>query len=180
MKPGVKIIVILFSIVLFWGSVFYFVGCSDKPQDRAVEVAKSALMASVDNPESVKIIGISRPDSVFGREYVSMEEKMALSMTMMKINEKVMKETNGMEDFDPDNKEVTNLMERQMSAMSALRTLATSNGMDAPTKKAFNGWKVKIEFEAQDDVGKPYRSEYWFILDKEARCVIKSFEIPLI
>ena len=85
-----------------------------------------------------------------------------------------------MEDFDPDNKEVTKLMERQMSAMSALRTLATSNGMDALAKKPFNGWKVKIEFEAQTDGGKPYRSEYWFILDKEARCVIKSFEIPLI
>lgn len=180
MKPEMKIIVILSSIVLFWGSVFYFVGCSDKPQDRAVGVAKSALMASVDYPESVKIIGVSRPDSVFGREYVSMEEKTVLSMAMMKINEKVMEETNGIEDFNPDNKEVARLMERQMNAMSALRSLAASGSADAPMKKPFNGWKVKIEFEAQADGGTPYRSEYWFILDKEARCVIKSFEIPLI
>ena len=43
----------------------------------------------------------------------------------------------------------------------------------------FNGWKVKIEFEAKDSGGKPYRSEYWFILDKEALCVVKSFEVPL-
>ncbi len=41
-------------------------------------------MASVDNPESVKIVGISKPDSVFGREYVSMKEKMAFSVAMMK------------------------------------------------------------------------------------------------
>lgn len=41
-------------------------------------------MASVDNPESVKIVGISKPDSVFGREYVTMKEKIALSVAMMK------------------------------------------------------------------------------------------------
>ena len=28
--------------------------------------------------------------------------------------------------------------------------------------------------------GKPYRSEYWFILDKDATCVVNSFEIPLL
>ncbi len=28
--------------------------------------------------------------------------------------------------------------------------------------------------------GKPYHSEYWFILDKEAEFVVKSFEIPLL
>ena len=42
------------------------------------------------------------------------------------------------------------------------------------------GWKVKIEYEAQSESGKPYRSEYWFILDKDATCVVNSFEIPLL
>ncbi len=44
--------------------------------------------------------------------------------------------------------------------------------------KPFNGWKVKIDFEAK--TRKPYHSEYWFILDKEAEIVVKSFEIPLL
>ena len=39
---------------------------------------------------------------------------------------------------------------------------------------------VKIEYEATDSDGQPYRSEYWFIMDKEAQCVIRSFEIPLL
>ena len=70
-------------------------------------------------------------------------------------------------------------MERQMSAMSVLRSLLpdVSAGKE---KKDFSGWKVKIEYEAQDGSGNPYRSEYWFILDRDATCVVKSFEIPLI
>ena len=47
-------------------------------------------------------------------------------------------------------------------------------------RKPFSGWKVKIEYEATDSDGQPYRSEYWFIMDKEAQCVIRSFEIPLL
>ena len=43
----------------------------------------------------------------------------------------------------------------------------------------FSGWKVKVDFEGVDTDGRSYHSEYWFILDKEAQCVVKSFEIPL-
>ena len=43
----------------------------------------------------------------------------------------------------------------------------------------FSGWKVKVDFEGVDVDGQGYHSEYWFILDKEAQCVVKSFEIPL-
>ncbi len=170
---------ILVSAVLFWGGVVCFAGCSGKPENRAVEVAEKALRASVDNPESVKILGISKADSVFGRDYVTIDEKMALSMSMMKINEKVMEETNGFENFDPDDKAVADLMERQMSAMSALRGLIVYESPHGGVKQPFNGWKVKIEFEAKDSGGNPYRSEYWFILDREALCVVKSFEVPL-
>ena len=180
MRQGSLIIFILVSAVLFWGGVVCFVSCSGKPENRAVEVAEKALMASVDNPKSVKILGISKADSVFGRDYVTMDEKMALSMAMMKINEKVMKETNGLENFNPDNRDMAGLMERQMEAMAVLRSLTIPGGQNGKTLKPFNGWKVKIEFEAKTAEGKPYRSEYWFILDKEARCVIKSFEIPLV
>ena len=51
---------------------------------------------------------------------------------------------------------------------------------DADKPRPFNGWKVKIEYEAKTADGSPYRSEYWFILDKEATCVVNSFEIPLL
>lgn len=177
MRPGTRLAIILASIILFWGIVGYFVFRGDNPKERAVEVVKLALKASVDNPKSVRIIGISQPDSVFGREYVTMDEKMILSMAMMKINEKVMKLTDGLENFNPDDKEIAGLMERQMEAMSVLRSL-TPQVNDGVTN-SFTGWKVKIEYEGKDSGDKPYHSEYWFILDKEAQFVIKSFEIPL-
>lgn len=88
MRPGTRLAIILASIFLFWGVVGYLVFRGDNPKKRAVEVAELALKASVDNPKSVKIIGISQPDSVFGREYITMDEKMSISMAMMKINEK--------------------------------------------------------------------------------------------
>lgn len=59
MRPGTRLAIISASIILFWGAVGYFVFRGDNPKKRAVEVAELALKASVDNPESVKIIGIS-------------------------------------------------------------------------------------------------------------------------
>ena len=85
-----------------------------------------------------------------------------------------------MENIDFENKEMTELMERQMSAVSILRSLVRFDDPANKEKKPFNGWKVKIEYEAQSESGKPYRSEYWFILDKDATCVVNSFEIPLL
>lgn len=140
-------------------------------------MAEKALLASVDRPETVKIHAVSMPDSVFGRDYITQEEKMAISVAMMKVSEKVMKETDGFEKVDFGDKAMADLMERQMSVMSVIRNFASYETHNS--KKPFSGWKVKIEYEAESTDGAPYRSEYWFILDKEAVCVVKSFEIPL-
>lgn len=135
-------------------------------------------VASVDRPETVKIHAVSIPDSVFGRDYITQEEKMAISVAMMKVSEKVMKETDGFDKVDFGDKAMADLMERQMSVMSVIRSFASYETHNS--KKQFSGWKVKIEYEAEAADGSPYHSEYWFILDKEAVCVVKSFEIPLL
>lgn len=176
-----KLTILLISGVLVWGAIFYAVGCTHNPKERAKAVAEKALMASVDCPESVKIRAVSKPDSVFGRDYVTEDEQMNIAMAMLKINQKVMEETDGMENLDFENKEMTELMERQMSALSVLRSLVDFDTPDEGKKsKTFNGWKVKIEYEAKAESGNPYRSEYWFILDKDADCVVNSFEIRLL
>ena len=166
-----KIGIILASIVLFWSGVFCLVCCSDNLNDRAADMAEKALRASVDNPESIRILAVSKPDSVFGHTYITQEEKMALSMAMVEINRKVMEATDGLEDFDPDDKET--------AAMSGLRRLMDFGGPLDGSPQPFSGWKVKVDFEGVDADGQGYHSEYWFILDKEAQCVVKSFEIPL-
>ena len=142
-------------------------------------MAVKALEASVDMPGTIKVHAVSKADSVFGRDYVSQEEKMAIATAMMKINKKIMEETDSFKDFNIRDRRTATLMERQMSAMSVLRSLLPDVSTEKE-KKDFSGWKVKIEYEAQDGSGNPYRSEYWFILDRDATCVVKSFEIPLI
>ena len=137
-----KIGIILASIVLFWSGVFCLVCCSDNLNDRAADMAEKALRASVDNPESIRILAVSKPDSVFGHTYITQEEKMALSMAMVEINRKVMEATDGLEDFDPDDKETAALMERQMSAMSGLRRLMDFGGPLDGSPQPFSGWKV--------------------------------------
>ena len=187
MKQGKKLLILpAVAVLLGMGT-----GCSGNNENKAQDMAKRALMASVDNPESVKIVGISKPDSVFGREYVTMKEKMALSVAMMKISRRFMEDT----DFDnPDSEchgihltfHMSGHMKRQMDAMTALRSLMVTEELKPAgdearqERKPFSGWKVKVEYEAIDSDGQPYRSEYWFIMDKEAQCVIRSFEIPLL
>ncbi len=180
MKPGMKLTILLISGVIIWGSIFFAIGCSNNPRERAKSVAEKSLLACVDCPETVKIKAVSKPDSVFGRDYVTQDEQMNIAIAMLKINQKVMAETDNMENIDFENKEMTELMERQMSAVSILRSLVRFDDPANKEKKPFNGWKVKIEYEAQSESGKPYRSEYWFILDKDATCVVNSFEIPLL
>ena len=180
MKQGKKLLILPAVAVLLGMGI----GCSDNSENEAQNMAKKALMASVDNPESVKIVGISKPDSVFGREYVTMKEKMALSVAIMKISRRFMENT----ELDNPNAEchgMSGQMKRQMDAMTALRSLMVMGELKPAGEEAiqehnpFSGWKVKIEYEATDSDGQPYRSEYWFIMDKEAQCVIRSFEIPL-
>ncbi|MCS3130091.1 hypothetical protein NXW53_19730 [Bacteroides ovatus] len=78
-----KLTILLVTAVCFWSGLFYFASCSDHPEKRAVEIAERALKATVDNPESIQIKGISKADSVFGKEYVNPHEKAALSMHLM-------------------------------------------------------------------------------------------------
>lgn len=180
MKPGMKLAILLISCIALWGGIFFFACRSNNPKERARTVAEKSLMACVDCPETVEIKAFSDADSVFGREYITLDERVSIATAMMKISSRVMEQTDNMENVDFQDAELAGLMERQMSAMSALRSLTGLGPDNSDKPKPFTGWKVKVEYEAKTADGKPYHSEYWFILDKNADCVIKSFEIPLL
>lgn len=107
---------------------------------------------------------------------------MAIAMAMMNINHRIMENTDDFTNFNFDDPQVTALMERQMSSLSVLRSLVDFRDPSRAekTKDKFNGWKVKVEYESTTPNGKPCHGEYWFILNKDADCVINSFEIPLL
>lgn len=179
MKASVKIAVIS-TLSLVICAIFIIAGLFlSGPEKIAVKSAKSALLASVDNPESVSILAISKADSVYGRDYVTDEEKADLTMAMMKVNDLVMQKTDNLQNFDPESTEIGELMSRQMTAMSVMRNLLHS-GIIQNKDRRFTGWKIKVDFEAVSEYGNKYHSEYWFILDKTGSHVIRSFEIPII
>lgn len=180
MKPGMKLAILLIGAVAVWSGIFFFACSSTNPTKRAKVLAEKSLSACVDNPESIVIKAVGEPDSVFGNEYVTMDEKMAIAMSMLKVSKKVMDDTDNLDSIEAGDSNMSALMERQMSALSALRALTSWDSPDSNKAKPFSGWKVKIEYEAESDDGSPYRSEYWFILNKDADCVVKSFEIPLL
>ncbi|MBD5583771.1 MAG: hypothetical protein HDQ88_01690 [Clostridia bacterium] len=168
------------TAVILWSSVFCLISCSIDKSKQACELAQKGLLATVDNPETVEIIAISEPDSVFGRDYISQEEKMNLAVAMMKVNQKVMEQTENMENLGAPNSGVTSLMERQMAAASALRSVNPFSLENSNEKKPFSGWKVKVEYTAKTSDGLPYHSEYWCIIDKDVDCVVNSFDIPIL
>ncbi|MBD5357735.1 MAG: hypothetical protein HDR88_12140 [Bacteroides sp.] len=180
MKPGMKLAILLISCIAIWSGIFFFACSSSNPKQRARAVAEKSLMACVDCPETVEIKAFSDADSVFGREYITLDERVAIATSMMKISSRVMERTDNMDNIDFDDTELAGLMERQMSAMAALRSLTGMIPEESDKPKSFTGWKVKVEYEAKTVDGKPYHSEYWFIIDRNADCVIKSFEIPLL
>lgn len=80
-----------------------------------------------------------------------------------------------MKDFDINDQYVIGLAERQMAAMSEIRTMVYK----AAKKGEWSGWKVKIDYQCKDKNGIAYRAERWYFIDKDCKQVIKSFEIPL-
>lgn len=153
---------------------------SKNPQSHASESAKNALLATVDLPESVNIRAVSSPDSVYGREFISESEFNSIGSLMMKVSDSISRKTSSMSDFGFSDPEVRELINRQMTAMSVLRSHMRMPDDKTPVDKSFSGWKVKIDYDAKNKEGASYRSEYWAILDKTGQHVIKSFELPII
>ena len=148
--------------------------CTDKRQ-QMVKLARQSLCQSIGENADVKIIGVSEPDSTFGSNYLSPEEKTAVMATMRKVTDKIMSRTQNMTAFDPSDTYVMGLAERQMRTNSDLRQML----FDCDKKGEWNGWKVKIDYEAHDGHGQDYRAERWFFLDKDGGVIFKTMEFPL-
>ncbi len=102
-------------------------------------------------------------------------------MHLIQFVHNLLEETDYFQTLDKDDTAMSDQVTRQLDAMTTLRALIPygepegANPQKAKEQKPFNGWKFKIDFEAKTLKGKPYHSEYWFILDKEAEIVVKSY-----
>ncbi len=149
------------------------VSCDSK--ERITSLAESDVMEHADCQGKPEILGISEPDSAFGTGYLSQKEKESLMSVMQKVTETIMKRTKGMTEFNPDDKYVIDLAERQMKAMSELR----STIYDSDKKGEWSGWKVRVDYQAKGKNDVEYKAERWLFIDKDGKEVMRSFDIPL-
>ena len=148
--------------------------CTDKSQQMA-KLAEMSLRQSIGEGNDVKITGISEPDSAFGNNYLTPEEKKAVIGTMKKVTDQIMSRTQNMTAFDPNDTYVIGLAERQMKANADLRQML----FDCDKKGEWSGWKVKIDYVVHNGHEQNYRAERWFFLDKDGCVIFKTMEFPL-
>lgn len=154
-------------------AVLMMVSCDSK--ERITSLAETDVIEHTDCQGNPEILGISEPDSAFGTGYLSQKEKEGMMSVMQKVTETIMKRTKGMTEFNPDDKYVIDLAERQMKAMSELR----STIYDSDKKGEWSGWKVRVDYRAKGKNDVEYKAERWLFIDKDGKEVVRSFDIPL-
>lgn len=162
------------KLILAVAVLLAMTACTDKSQ-QMVKLSELSLRQSLGESSDVKILGYSEPDSTFGTNYLTPEEKKAVMGTMKKVTDQIMSRTQNMTAFDPNDTYVIGLAERQMRANSDLRQML----FDCDKKGDWSGWKVKIDYEVHDGHEQNCRAERWFFLDKEGSVIFKTMEFPL-
>lgn len=161
------------KILYFMSAMLFLVSCDRKGQ--MVSLAEENIRQSVDYPKELKIIAVSEPDSAFGIHYFTQKEVKGMMLMMQKVSESIMKRTNNMTEFNPEDHYVMELAERQMRAMSEILAMIHQTGR----KGEWSGWKIKVDYEARNKDGVPYKAERWLFLDKDGKNIFNSFEIPI-
>jgi hypothetical protein len=160
----------LFFII---GGLLMLTSCVSKSGIR--HLAEENLRESVYYPKQLKILAVSEPDSAYGVNYFNPKEVQGMLRIMKVVTDSIMKRTNGMTEFNPDDYYVISLADRQMRATNEIREMVFRQ----QRKGEWTGWKVKIDYEAIDHSGCKYRSERWFFTDKKGHHIIRTFDIPL-
>ena len=111
--------------------LFLMIGCltlmSCGPNKGKLQnVALDNLELSLDNPKQLKVIAISEPDSAFGTGYFSQKEVQWMMGKMKLVTDTIMKRTGNMSHFDPNDRYLLSLAERQMRSMSEIRCFTAS------------------------------------------------------
>lgn len=160
-------------IIYLLTATLFLIACNQK--ERMANLAEENIRQSVDNPNQLKILAVSEPDSAFGTNFFSQNEVQGMVMIMQKVSEEIMRRTNNMTEFNPNDRDVMFLAERQMRAMAEIRPLIRGSKQ----KGEWSGWKIKVDYEAINKDGLSYKAERWMFLDKDGRNIFNTIEIPI-
>lgn len=168
------------GMVVLLGFVFSLMfSCNHKSgkKDLTREMATEALMLKVDNPKSVKILGYSELDSIFGKTYFNDDELMQIAESLTAFNSEAWG-NGGLMDKALDDPKLMAKMQRAANAADLLQNLFEFE--QQPGKAEFSGWKMKVLYEAKDTFDQPIKGEHYFIFDKERKFILHSFDIPIL
>lgn len=149
--------------------------CSLKKTD-IEKTAIKALQLRLGNPESLKILDISSPDSVFVNRFCPEYEMMELSQKFLEYSMNILQDSQaGLK--DSESVAYRCKMDRYAECSNSLNTI--NSMMEKPEGKHC-GWRVKVRYQNIDDSETPYISESWFIFDKEKKHILNSLEISIL
>lgn len=161
------------TIVFFLMAAIMISACDRK--EKMMELVETNLRQTLDNPDCMKILAMSEPDSAFGTHYFSQDEMKGMLVVMQEVTNEIMERTDNMTSFNPEDRYVMDMAERQMKAMSEMRSMVRQ----ASRKGKWSGWKVKVDYQCKNNNGIDYKAERWFFLDKDGNAIFSSFELPL-
>lgn len=174
---------ILFAVglIVLFGFIFsmMFTSCAHKSgkKDLTREMATESLRLKVDRPESLKILGYSEPDSIFGKSFFTEDELMQISSALMDFQSDVIGD-GGLESLRYDDPKQMSKIQRMSSSSALLENLFDYGRGDKSGD--FSGWKMKVLYEAKDTFDQPIKGEHYFIFDKERKYILHSFDIPIL
>ena len=78
------------KLILAVAVLLAMTACTDKSQ-QMVKLSEMSLRQSLGESSDVKILGYSEPDSTFGTNYLTPDEKKAVMGTMKKVTDQIMR-----------------------------------------------------------------------------------------
>lgn len=113
-------------------------------KDKMQRLVKENLELTVDNPEKLSVITISQPDSAFGTGYFTREEVKGMVGNMQAVTDTIMRRTDNMRHFNPNDRYVIGLAERQMRGMAELRSLTPAVEGKQPSAGGRFVWTIPV------------------------------------
>lgn len=168
---GFAILAGMFVMMLFSSCV----SADKKKEAENMRMVTECLHLMADNPGSVKIIGVSTPDSVFGKNFFNTDELVQILDNISNFNDKIFGHKSL--PMNLDDPKVAAKLQRGAALTDLIRPLMTN---DESEKGVFSGWKIKVLYECLDQFNDTIKNERYFIFDKDLKYILHSFEIPIL
>lgn len=158
-------------IILFGAFIILCCGSYSKKSEDERTVRNALRLKYGDN--TLKILDISEPDSVFYNRMCPEDEVMELSERFLTYSMTIMQDSQT-ELLTQGNDECKCKMDRYSATSNTLNIL--NKMLEKPAGKHC-GWRVKVKYQTVDDSGTPYVTETWYIFDRRKKHIINSFDI---